>query len=322
MLDTTTDHVGDTLNRISSSVGNAMIGQRQAIDEVLVTIIAGGHALLEGVPGLGKTLLARAFSKALSIQFGRIQFTPDLMPSDVTGHAMFDSHSGSFKIRKGPIFTNLLLADEINRAPAKTQASLLEAMQERQVTIEGKSFELPPPLIVLATQNPIESEGTYPLPEAQLDRFLFKVQIDYPSEDEESLLTRKVLDNSVGNEFNLSTVTEVIGGTELLQVQQAAAAIRIDEQVHRYAVQIAGATRSWPGFSIGSGPRGSIAMLRAARAKALLDGRDFVMPDDIKGIMLPALRHRVILSPEMEIESVSTDELLMEVLKTVEAPRT
>ncbi len=307
---------------ITTEVGKAVIGQSKVIEEVLITIVAGGHVLLEGVPGLGKTLLARSFSKVFDVSFGRIQFTPDLMPSDVTGHAMYDNASGTFKIRRGPVFTNLLLADEINRAPAKTQASLLEAMQERQVTIEGKSFKLSPPMIVLATQNPIESEGTYPLPEAQLDRFLFKVHIDYPSEAEEVILTQTILHQSVGHEFDLSKVNSIMTGERLLELQQSAASINIDHAVHEYAVQIVSATRTWPGLSIGAGPRGSIALLRAARGKAFISGRDFVVPDDVKEIALPALRHRVILSPEMEIESVSADELITEILHQVEAPRT
>ncbi len=310
------------VEQVVAAVKHAIIGQDRVIEEVLITLVAGGHALLEGVPGLGKTLLARAFSKALDMQFGRIQFTPDLMPSDVTGHAMYDNQSGVFKIRKGPVFTNLLLGDEINRAPAKTQASLLEAMQERQVTIEGKSFVLPPPFIVLATQNPIESEGTYPLPEAQLDRFLCKVLIDYPSLEEETRLTQSVLNNSIGHEFDLSRVNTVMTAQELLGVQKEAARVKIDAQVHGYAVQIAQSTRSWPGFSVGCGPRGSIALLRAARASAYIDKRDFVTPDDIKRVTLPALRHRVILAPEMEIEAVSADSMLEELLKSVEAPRT
>jgi MoxR-like ATPase len=323
-METTVDTAAQNnkIDQVIAAVKQAVIGQDKVIEEVLITIVAGGHALLEGVPGLGKTLLARAFSKALHMQFGRIQFTPDLMPSDVTGHAMYDSQSGTFKIRKGPVFTNLLLGDEINRAPAKTQASLLEAMQERQVTIEGKSFILPPPFIVLATQNPIESEGTYPLPEAQLDRFLCKVLIEYPSLEEETQLTQSVLNNSVGDDFDLSRVESVMTAEELIAIQQDAAQVSIDAKVHGYAVQIAQATRSWPGFSVGCGPRGSIALLRAARAIAYMDRRDFVTPDDIKRITLPALRHRVILAPEMEIEAVSADNMLQELLATVEAPRT
>jgi MoxR-like ATPase len=255
------------------------------------------------------------------MQFARVQFTPDLMPSDVSGHAVYDPKSESFRIRRGPVFTNLLLADEINRAPAKTQASLLEVMQERQVTIEGKAFKLDPPFLTIATQNPIESEGTYPLPEAQVDRFLLKVLMNYPEQDEEQSLVSNVIDGSVGDGFNLEQVEPVLDGPQLIALQQAAAALTIDEAVRDYAVDIVRQSRDWAGVSVGAGPRGSIALLRAARAAAFIAGREFVTPDDVKGIATAALRHRIILAPEMEIESYTTDDLIHEILDKIDAPR-
>ena len=301
----------EAIARVRASVQKAVVGQHEVI----------GHVLLEGVPGLGKTLLARSLSKALSMQFARVQFTPDLMPSDVSGHAVYDPKSESFRIRRGPVFTNLLLADEINRAPAKTQASLLEVMQERQVTIEGKAFKLDPPFLTIATQNPIESEGTYPLPEAQVDRFLLKVLMNYPEQDEEQSLVSNVIDGSVGDGFNLEQVEPVLDGPQLIALQQAAAALTIDEAVRDYAVDIVRQSRDWAGVSVGAGPRGSIALLRAARAAAFIAGREFVTPDDVKGIATAALRHRIILAPEMEIESYTTDDLIHEILDKIDAPR-
>ncbi len=311
----------EAIARVRASVQKAVVGQHEVIDQVLVALISGGHVLLEGVPGLGKTLLARSLSKALSMQFARVQFTPDLMPSDVSGHAVYDPKSESFRIRRGPVFTNLLLADEINRAPAKTQASLLEVMQERQVTIEGKAFKLDPPFLTIATQNPIESEGTYPLPEAQVDRFLLKVLMNYPEQDEEQSLVSNVIDGSVGDGFNLEQVEPVLDGPQLIALQQAAAALTIDEAVRDYAVDIVRQSRDWAGVSVGAGPRGSIALLRAARAAAFIAGREFVTPDDVKGIATAALRHRIILAPEMEIESYTTDDLIHEILDKIDAPR-
>ncbi len=306
---------------VIKEIQNAVIGQQGVIKEVIIALIAGGHVLIEGVPGLGKTLLVRALSYAVNCDFNRIQFTPDLMPSDVTGHTLYDLKTEKFKVRKGPVFTNFLLADEINRAPAKTQAALLEVMQEQQVTIEGKTFSLGSPYMVLATQNPIEQEGTYPLPEAQLDRFLLKITIDYPNLDDESLLVRLVTDGQVGNEFNLAAVSHILSPEKICQLQQKCAAILVDDNIMDYAVKLVRATRNWQGFQNGSGPRGAIALIRAARANALIDNRDFITPDDIKSIALPVLRHRVMLSAEMEIEGMSSDKLLSQLIDQVEAPR-
>jgi MoxR-like ATPase len=277
--------------------------------------------LIEGVPGLGKTLLVRALAKTFEGRFGRIQFTPDLMPADVTGHTLYDQATREFTTRKGPVFTNLLLADEINRAPAKTQAALLEVMQEGQVTIEGTPHPLTPPFLVLATQNPIEQEGTYALPEAQLDRFLLKIRIDFPAEADEHTMVRQVTNNQVGDRLNVDKVATVIKPAAVLALQRFVASLTVDERVSDYAVRIARATRNWPGVTAGSSPRGGISMVRAARAHALINGRDFVTPDDVKAVALPALRHRIALAPELEIEGQTTDVVLNALLDRVEAPR-
>jgi len=250
-----------------------------------------------------------------------VQFTPDLMPSDVSGHAVYDPKTESFKIRRGPVFTNLLLADEINRAPAKTQSALLEVMQEGQVTIEGKAFALSPPFLTLATQNPVEQEGTYPLPEAQLDRFLLKVLIDYPTLDDEKRMVDAITTGRSAADFDLSQVPRVLSGAEVVALQQATAAITVDPEVIDYAVRIVAATRQWPGIALGAGPRGSIALVRAARAQAVLSGRDFVTPDDVRDIAKPALRHRIALAPELQIEGQSADDALTALLAKVDAPR-
>jgi MoxR-like ATPase len=286
-----------------------------------MALFAGGHVLLEGVPGLGKTLLVRALAKTFGGAFARIQFTPDLMPSDVTGHALYDLKSQEFRVRKGPVFTHLLLADEINRAPAKTQAALLEVMQEGQVTIEGRTFELPRPFMVLATQNPIEQEGTYPLPEAQLDRFLLKVLIRYPEAEEETRLVRQVTAGQVGDALDVSPVETVITAATVESVRARVADIVVDDRIVDYAVRLVRATREWPGIALGAGPRGSIALVRTARAAAVLCERDYVIPDDIKAVALPALRHRIALSPELDMEGSSGDDVLRALLEKVEAPR-
>jgi MoxR-like ATPase len=306
---------------IKNEMAQAVIGQTEVIEQILVALIASGHVLIEGVPGLGKTLMVQALAKTFSGDFSRIQFTPDLMPSDVTGHVLYDMKSESFKVRKGPVFTNLLLADEINRAPAKTQAALLEVMQEQQVTLEGRSMSVAKPYMVLATQNPIEQEGTYPLPEAQLDRFLFKVLISYPEDKEELQLVQHITDKKLGDKLDVSNVTSCVDAETIMMLQQHAASLEVDEKVVQYAINIVRATRQWPGISIGSGPRGGIALIRAARAFAIVAGRDFITPDDVKKVTLPAMRHRIILSPEMELEGVHVDRILENILDKIEAPR-
>lgn len=306
---------------MKAEIGKAVIGQKKVIDETLIALIAGGNVLIEGVPGLGKTLLVKALASTFAGQFARIQFTPDLMPADVTGHVMFDMKNQKFNVRKGPVFTNLLLADEINRAPAKTQAALLEVMQEHQVTIEGTTFQTPKPFMTLATQNPLEQEGTYPLPEAQLDRFLLKIFIDYPSEEEEVGLIHAVTDHKVGDQLNVNHISAVANAETLIELQQLAASIAVDQEVMKYAVRIVRASREWQGLSIGAGPRGSISLIRAARAVALMKAHNYVTPDDIKQVALPVLRHRVALAPEMELEGYTTDYLLESILNKTEAPR-
>jgi MoxR-like ATPase len=273
------------------------------------------------VPGLGKTLLVRALGQALGCRYARVQFTPDLMPSDVSGHAVYDPKTERFAIRRGPIFANLILADEINRAPAKTQSALLEAMQEQQVTIEGTSHPLPAPFMTLATQNPVEQEGTYPLPEAQLDRFLLKVLIGYPSHADEVSMVTAVSTGRAAAPFDLSQVQQALSAEDIVAMQLGTALVTLDAAVIDYAVRIVTATRTWPGIALGAGPRGSLALVRAARAQAVLAGRDFVTPDDIRSIAKPALRHRIALAPELQIEGQTPDQVLDALLAKVEAPR-
>jgi MoxR-like ATPase len=313
--------LGERVAAVRDQVAQAFVGQHEVLDQILIALLAGGHVLVEGVPGLGKTLLVRALAQALDCGFARVQFTPDLMPSDVSGHAFYDPKSESFRIRRGPVFTNLLLADEINRAPAKTQAALLEVMQEQQVTIEGRSYALAPPFLAIATQNPIEQEGTYPLPEAQLDRFLLKILMDYPAHEDEVRMVGNVSTGRNAHDFDLSHVQRVVGPAQIVAMQMGTANVAVDPVVLDYAVRLARTTREWPGIAIGAGPRGSLALVRAARAHAVLEGRDFATPDDVRAVLKPALRHRVTLAPELQIEGQRIDQVLEAMLVKVPAPR-
>jgi MoxR-like ATPase len=308
--------VAERCDRILTEVERAVVGKRDALELVLIGFLADGHVLLEDFPGLAKTLMARSFAQVCDMEFARIQFTPDLMPSDVTGSSIFNQSSGDFEFRPGPIFTNLLLGDEINRAPPKTQAALLEAMQERQVTIEGRSHPLEAPFLVIATQNPIEYEGTYPLPEAQLDRFLLRLGVGYPARDDEWQLLERRLDRAV-DEVRLD---RVVDRASLLELQRAIEGIHVSEPVGYYIVDIATATRASVRVQVGASPRGTLALLKASRARAALQGRDFVTPEDVKAVAVPALAHRLMLRPELWVQRVRPDDVVRETLATVPTP--
>ena len=316
-----TEQAGALARRIEEQLNQVLVGQPAITRQVLIALITGGHVLIEGVPGLGKTLLARSLARVLELDFQRIQFTPDLMPSDVTGHALFDSQSGDFRVRKGPAFTNLLLADEINRAPAKTQAALLEEMQERQITIEGERFPLAPPFVVLATQNPLDQEGTYPLPEAELDRFLFKILIDYPDQAHESRMVEMVLDGRLPDSLDAAQLTPVTDAAGILELTRSAEQVLIDPALIDYLLRLVRATREHPSLIQGGSPRASIALARTAKTQALLSGRDFVVPDDVKAVAAPVLRHRLRLGVDAELEGQTVESVLAQLLEQVEAPR-
>lgn len=306
---------------VRSEVAKAVVGQDATVTGLLIALLAGGHVLLEGVPGVAKTLLVRALSTALSLDSKRVQFTPDLMPGDVTGSLIYDASTSAFTFREGPVFTNILLADEINRTPPKTQASLLEAMEEHQVSVDGVSRKLPAPFMVAATQNPIEYEGTYPLPEAQLDRFLLKLTLELPGRDEEIEIIRR---HSLGfdpQDLAAAGVRPVAGVAELVAARQEVAQVAVDPEILAYVVDLVRATRTAPSFQLGVSPRGATAILKAARAYAWLSGRTFVTPDDIKALALPTLRHRVALRPEAEMDGVAVDGILHSILATVPVPR-
>ncbi len=315
------DRSHENLQKLRENFSTVVIGQQTTIDELLVCVTAGGHVLVEGVPGLAKTLLARCLAQSTQANDVRIQFTPDLMPSDIVGHAMFDHENQSFTVREGPVFANIVIADEINRAPAKTQSALLEAMQEQQVSIEGETRDLPQPFIVIATQNPIEQEGTYPLPQAQLDRFLCKILIDYPSASDELTMLQKITHESVAQKLDLSTLNKVTTLDDILSLQSTASFVAVDAEVQRYIVDIIVATRSWNGIDFGAGPRGSIALLRTARAHALMQGQAFVTPDNVKAMANAVLRHRIQLTADLDIEGYTADDVINEMMATVNAPR-
>jgi MoxR-like ATPase len=312
----TLEEVGALSERILDEVERAVVGKRERLRLLLLGVLADGNVLLEDFPGLAKTLAARSLSRATSLDFSRIQFTPDLMPADVTGSSIFNQRTGEFEFRPGPIFTNLLLADEINRAPPKTQAALLEAMQERQVTIEGQTHRLARPFIVLATQNPIEYEGTYPLPEAQLDRFLLRAGIGYPTPDDEW----RMLSERAERRTDEVEIQPVVDGPTLLAMQRAVEEVYVSEAIGRYLVELVNATRESTRVQVGASPRGTLALLKLSRGRAALAGRDFVTPEDVKAVAGPALAHRLTLRPELWVQRIRGEDIVGEVLSTVPTP--
>jgi MoxR-like ATPase len=309
--------VAERYAALRAAMGTVVVGQERTLHQVFVTLLCGGHSLIEGVPGLAKTLLVKALASALGIRFGRVQFTPDLMPSDVIGTSILDAGSGELRFRPGPLFTDLLLGDEINRAPAKTQAALLEAMQERAATVDGVRHELGSYFCVFATQNPVEQEGTYPLPEAELDRFLFKIVVDYPSEEEE----RGILTRHHAEDHEPSAVPEVLSAGALDQVRALVRGIIVREEIVGYVGALVRATRADVNYALGASPRAGVMLLRAAKANAALEGRDYVLPEDVQEMFFPSLRHRVLLDPAAEVEGMTADAALERTLRSVAVPR-
>ncbi|WGK64268.1 AAA family ATPase [Croceiramulus getboli] len=305
--------------RMRSELGKVIVGQREFIDLLLVGLLSEGHVLIEGVPGIAKTITAKLFARTMKTGFSRIQFTPDLMPSDVLGTSVLNMKTSDFEFRKGPVFSNIVLIDEINRAPAKTQAALFEVMEERQITMDGTRYAMEPPFMVLATQNPIEQEGTYALPEAQLDRFLFKIKVNYPSQEEEvDILTRH---HERGGQAAPDQIEPVMTPEQLLDYKTQIAQVKVEEKVIAYIAELIGKTRSHPHLYLGGSPRASLAILTASKAFAAIDGRDFVTPEDIKLAIHPVLRHRIILSPEREMEGMSPEQVIDMIVQSVEVPR-
>ncbi|MFM8598152.1 MAG: AAA family ATPase [Mycobacterium sp.] len=302
---------------VLDEVERAVVGKRAALTLILTTVLAGGHVLIEDLPGMGKTLIARSFAATLGLRFTRVQFTPDLLPADLLGSTIYDMRSGQFDFRRGPIFTNLLMADEINRTPPKTQAALLEAMAERQVSIDGETHRLPAPFVVIATDNPIEFEGTYPLPEAQLDRFAVKVALKYLSESDEASMLRRRLERGAAE----VELTEIVDAAELLEMQEAVEQVSVHDDVLRYVVTVAAATRSHPQVVVGASPRAELDLVQLARARALLSGRDFVLPEDIKALAVPAFGHRITLRPEMWVRSLHGSDVVDQLLRRLPVPR-
>ena len=309
------------INRLLQGMEEVVLGQSTVVRQMLATLLAGGHALLEGVPGTAKTLAVRALAQGLGLDFGRVQFTPDLMPTDLVGVNVLDERSREFAYRPGPVFADLLLADEINRAPPKTQAALLESMEERQVTVDGKTRPLPEAFTVFATQNPVEHEGTYPLPEAQVDRFLMKIVVDYPAEEAERAILERYDAGFRADDEATYPIGDPLTRAELLDERAAASRLHVDDRIRRYITDIVRATRRDSAFALGASPRAGVALFQAARAEAHMSGREFVVPDDVKSLAFPVLRHRVVLTPEAEVEGRSSDDELRALLETLEAPR-
>ena len=308
-------------NRISAEISKVIVGQQEGVTHLLVGLLARGHVLMEGVPGLAKTLLAKTLAYILKAEFTRIQFTPDLMPADILGTQIFDLQSRTFHLRQGPIFTEILLGDEINRAPPKTQSALLEAMEERQVSIDGKTLPLSESFMVVATQNPIEQEGTYPLPEAQLDRFLMKIVLDYPAEGEERQILAKYGTSSEAHDLESAGLARLAGGDTVVRFRQRVSQVRVEEGIVAYVQRLLAGTRRSPHLHLGVSPRGGIALLRTSQCLAAVRGRDFVVPDDIKEMALAVLRHRVILRPEAELEGLTPDRVISQILDGIPVPR-
>ena len=309
----------NSVNEIKNEIKKIIIGQDQIIDLLIAAILADGHVLIEGVPGIAKTLIAKILSKTISSNFSRIQFTPDLMPSDIIGTSVFNMKTSEFEFNKGPIFSNIILIDEINRAPAKTQAALFEVMEERQITVDGKTYLMEQPFIVFATQNPIEHEGTYRLPEAELDRFLFKAEINYPSLEEETKILLELHNRKNAND--LSMIQTVLSADNLMQHRNKIKDIHIDENIAKYVAQIINKTRNNSDLYLGGSPRASLAVLIGAKAFAAMKGRDFITPDDVREIVYPALKHRLILTPEKEMEGIQTNEIIKRIIDKIEVPR-
>jgi MoxR-like ATPase len=313
--------LSDLFSRMKTEAAKVVVGQDKVFEQVVIAFFSGGHVLLEGVPGTAKTLMAKTLARLVEAEFRRIQFTADLMPSDVIGTQVFDMERASFNLRRGPIFTQILLADEINRAPAKTQSALLEAMEERQVTIDGVNYPLGSPFMVLATQNPVEYEGTYPLPEAQLDRFLFKVLVDYPEVAVEREVLARYHTGFDAHRLEQTGIQSVVVPGDLAQIRAEIQAITVEEGILNYIIQITGASRRSPDLILGGSPRASIALLQAAKVYAGIQGRDYVLPDDVKELTPPVLRHRIILRPEAEIEGIDPDSAVRRILARVDVPR-
>ncbi|MFP9099328.1 AAA family ATPase [Flavobacterium sp. RHBU_24] len=308
-----------SIEAVKHEIGSVIVGQHKMVDQLLVAILSGGHVLLEGVPGVAKTITAKLLSKALSLDFSRIQFTPDLMPSDILGTSVFDLSKSEFNFKKGPIFSNFVLIDEVNRAPAKTQAALFEVMEERQITVEGETYILDAPFLVIATQNPIEQEGTYRLPEAQLDRFLFKINISYPKIDEEIAILQR--ENALKDHDKLGNIRKVLTQQDIISFQHIVKQIVIEPQLIEYIAKIVVNTRENAFLYLGASPRASIAILNAAKGYAALRSRDFVTPDDIKDAAIPVLQHRVVVAPEREMEGLTSEQIIKQIVDTVEIPR-
>ncbi|WP_425555795.1 AAA family ATPase [Flavivirga jejuensis] len=308
-----------SVNKIKQEVGKVIVGQKDMVDMLIASLLAKGHSLIEGVPGVAKTVTAKLLAKSLSVGFSRIQFTPDLMPSDILGTSVFNLKKSEFEFKKGPIFSNMILIDEINRAPAKTQAALFEVMEEQQITIDGNKFKLDAPFIVLATQNPIEQEGTYRLPEAQLDRFLFKIDVSYPNLDEEiEILSRE---HELKDKVKTEAITSFLTGDQIVKYQNLVSQVLVEKHLLKYIAELIVATRSNQFLYLGASPRASIAILKSSKAFAAMSGRDFVTPEDIKRAAIPVLHHRVIVTPEREMEGVSSKQIIKQIIETVEIPR-